>query len=108
MENKMGFTLMMAEFFRLRLVINRIMGIYLHGPGEVRKLREIQVGKQVGGGNLRRYITLKYNLNDCTQVGVIKKNSPGKCRNKRVKIIRWNIGTLDRKCTSSGIKNICI
>jgi hypothetical protein len=73
MENKIGFTLSMAEFFRLRLVINRIIGLYIHGAGEVRKIREIQVGKQIGGGTLRRYVTLKYNLNDCTQVGVIKK-----------------------------------
>jgi hypothetical protein len=73
MENKIGFLLTMAEFFRLRLVVNRILGTYIKGPGVVRKIREIQVGKQVGGGNLRKYITVQYKLNDCTQVGVIKK-----------------------------------
>jgi hypothetical protein len=37
MENKLGFALTMAEFFRLRLVINRIMGLYINGEGGVRK-----------------------------------------------------------------------
>jgi hypothetical protein len=49
----------MVEFFRLRTVMNRLKGFGMGNTGLVRKLKEVLVGKNQGGGILRRLITEK-------------------------------------------------
>jgi hypothetical protein len=72
MEEKTRLRLSMVEFFRLRTVMNRLKGLGMGNVGLVRKLKEVLVGKNQGGGILRRMLVVKWKRDDVTSIGLIR------------------------------------
>jgi hypothetical protein len=104
MEEKTRLRLSMVEFFRLRTVMNRLKGLGRGNAGVVRKLKEILVGKNQGGGILRRMLMVKWKRDDVTNIGLIRSIDAQFISGMTDKMLGMTVGLWNEMVIPAGLR----